>query len=461
MHRALRLYFPSFLIRYSMQFTLIALPWVLQGRGIPIAAISTAVSFFHFGSLGSGLLAGRLIGRVKVRGMLRGLLLLQALLAASCFWSFNIPTLSALCLLQGATLGILRPLNQIWLLELEPEGSTVEQTARRSTYSQVVLALGMAVGAWLGAVVSGVSGSVFFGMASCLVPSLAGIFWLPPGPPPRAQGSTTVAAPHGLRAPITWLTRHVFAGSAVLLFLLSMVTFKVWIVGLPFHLRTQATGMPDGQHLVTLLGILLAVQPLVFAGGQFVAGRLVHRMPRTPLASVGLLLAANLAQAGMTWLAVWSGLPGWAMMMLVLVGGGLGPAIIYPLMMLMLMRQLREGGMHLYRQMMLLLSILADVGQLIGVALLALPSLTRLPLETLLLPVLLVMMASSGIALRYLLTRASRSCKPLTLTADTFPEAHSRATGGGATGSGSVPPVPLVTRPTSPPSATAATSPST
>ena len=93
-------------------------------------------------------------------------------------------------------------------------------------------------------------------------------------------------------------------------------------------------------------------------------------------------------QGALTWLSIFTGnliFIG----VLILVGGGLIPAIVYPIMNLILMRDMHTTNSTIQRHMMLILAMVADIGQLIGGALLIFPNIYTIKLGVMAIPIVL------------------------------------------------------------------------
>ncbi len=388
MVRRLAIYLPSLMSRYSIQLMLVALPWILQSRHVSMLTISVTIGFFYAGSLLAALVASQVAGKIRVRETLQVVILLQGIFSAAALFSVDITLLSLMRFLQGVSVGTLRPLSQIWLLEVAGD-ETAEQRAKTAAYSQVVVSLGMAAGSFLGSLAPQATNGLLYGVLVCLLPSLMVIPFLPKSGErvrerPQAESGTN------LKAAWQWMATHSTSARAILIYLLSLMVLKIWFVGLPFYIREETVKVA-GPGILAALSLSLSLHPLAFSFGQWVMGALTNRLPRTPAVNLFLLALATGLQAVLTWCGTLSANP-WVIGGLIVIGGGLIPAAIYPILSLINMRDLLESSPVLRRQVMIVLALAADLGQLLGTALLAVPAITGVPMEIMLVPLVAVVL---------------------------------------------------------------------
>lgn len=386
-------YLPSLMSRYSIQLMLVALPWILQNRGVSMLEISATLGFFYAGSLIMGILSTRIINRLNAHRTLQILIIAQSLLAGAVFLTTDITMITFLRFFHGIALGLLRPLNQIWLLEVMVEDVTAEQRAKRASYSQVVIALGMAVGSFLGSLAPQFSQGLIYAISVCVLPAFLATVLMPKGLNQNIhKEQSQTQTQYGFVKTFHWLSQHGTSVRVILIYLFSLTVLKLWMVTIPVVFR-DSPKYTDSE-VAAFLGLILAVQPLAFSLGQYLMGIMINWLPKSQSVALHLVGIATILQGLLTWASLATS-NFWIIGLLIIVGGGMIPAAIYPIMSLITMRDFQNEPASLKRQIMLILGISADVGQIIGTFLLALPLLTKIPMETMILPIgiVLILMA--------------------------------------------------------------------
>ena len=312
-------------------------------------------------------------------------LISQAVVTSVCFFTDQMAFIGLLRFAQGAFTGILRPMNQIWLLEYFAAENVAGQT-RRSTFGQVAIAIGSALGNFLGATAAMKDNGAIIGAVACLVPVLGIILFLPQLPTKEASGNVVQKA-EGLSRALSWLIKNPVCLKTLCLYSLSLVIFKLWVIGIPLYFRTMVAYSPEVTTRV--LTIALTISPLGFAIGQCIMGLLTRYYPRKRETTIPLLMASNVIQALLTWASLY--VPGqYSAIIFLFLGGGLFGATTYPLVTYLLLSEINEAKRALKRPVMLFLSIAADLGQVIGGLLLAFPlHATALHLEIMIVPIVL------------------------------------------------------------------------
>ncbi len=389
MLRRLAIYLPSLMSRYSIQMMLVALPWILQSRNLSMLTISVTIGFFYAGSLLAALVASQVAGRIRVRQTLQIVILLQGIFSAAALFTSNLALLSLVRFLQGVSVGALRPLSQIWLLEVAGD-ETPEQRATTAAHSQVVVSLGMAAGSFLGSLAPQATNALLYGVLVCMLPSVIVMFLLPKSNESTPRAPQQAAPTTNLTAALRWMAAHPTSARAILIYLLSLMVLKIWFVGLPFYIREETVKVA-GPGILIALSTALAIHPLAFSFGQWLMGFVTERLPRKSSTSLFLLALATALQAVLTWSAILTANP-WVIGGLIVIGGGLIPAAIYPILSLINMRDLHDSSPVLRRQVMIVLALAADVGQLMGTALLGLSPVTGVPMEVMVVPLVLVLL---------------------------------------------------------------------
>lgn len=345
--------------------------------------ISIAVGAFFLGSILAGSYWFLRIKRANLDKVLRLTILIQSLLTFACLFTGNIYWLILIRFLQGVFIGILRPANQMWLLEFSRE-HPAHVAAQKSTYSQVFIALGMTLASCLGALVaefaqmSSLWAYTYFALI-CFIPSLIVLYFLPR----LKQSSQELAAQNEQQSfsqALDWLKRKTFSQHAFAQYLLSLVIFKVWIIAYPFMKRSDDYGMTMSAGFLTLL---LTLHPICFSLGQLIMGRLKPKIPESKSFCAGMIVLANMIQAALTFCAAQISDP-WISGLILLLGGGFGAALTYPFVVLTVMRDLELETSGTKRQAMLMLSLSADAGQVSAGVLLAVPFIAAYPMNAML-----------------------------------------------------------------------------
>ena len=378
-------YGPSVMTRYSIQLMIVSLPWLLQKNNVPITSISLTLSLFYAGSLLAALIGGRYLEHMNIRTALITVLISQAVVTSACFFTDEMAIIGLLRFAQGAFTGILRPLNQIWLLEYF-SGENVAGQTRRSTFGQVAIAIGSALGNFLGATAAMKENGAVIGAVACLAPVLVIVLLLPKLRTKEGCGPMKQKA-EGLAPTLAWLMKNPVCFKTLSLYLLSLVIFKLWVIGVPLYFRSMAAYSPEVT--TRILTIALTMSPIGFAVGQFIMGLLTRYYPKSRETAIPLLMASNLVQALLTWASLY--VPGqYSAIIFLFLGGGLFGATTYPLVTYLLLSEIDQVGRAFRRPVMLFLSIAADFGQVIGGFLLALPlHVTALHLEVMVVPIAL------------------------------------------------------------------------
>lgn len=362
----LELYAPSVLTRYALQLMTVALPWVLQLQNQKMDSIASSFIFFYLGSLIAGGLALRYSDQLRVRDSLAITLFLQGVLSAACFFFTDPLTLATLRIAQGFILGLARPANQIFINEYRFEESK-EVLKKRSIFGQVAITVGMILGSGLGSMIGLLFDwpklSFFLIASACVLPGILVPILLKWNPYNRHH--QTLKDERSLFQSLA--TPEVIA--ILVLYLVSLTVFKSWILLVPFELRAQSAefGLNSAG---AFLSALFLVHPILFALSQYVLGRLSHFLPQTNKSRILWMTISISAQALLPFLGLMTKNI-WILGASVLAGGAVVAALIYPLLISVLYDVIPSPQGTLMRKIYVVLAITADLGQLIGAALLA------------------------------------------------------------------------------------------
>ncbi len=383
--RALAVYLPSLLSRYSTQVLVISIPWLLQAEGVGLADISAALLPFYAGALVFSALASVWGARWPLARALFAVLVLQGLFSLLCLLATSVTWLAAFRFLQGAATGLARPLSQLWALERQADAqASPERKMQINVFVQVAIALGMALGSFAGVLLGREGGGLVAVSLALLLPMAAacvGVAWVArrmpaarPGDAPaesqaesQAERLNTDPRPSGAEA--VRLRFPPGVAGAFLVFFASMAAYNVWPILVPFAVRGRA--LPE---LLAALALVLALQPLLFGLSQLAVSALLQRSRASDGALLLLLLASHLLSllalgaAAVTTYPVGFGI-------LFLAGSGVAVACIYPVSALLLMRHVERVPASRrpmqQRRLVFLFGLAGDLGQLAGGGLLA------------------------------------------------------------------------------------------
>lgn len=267
----------------------------------------------------------------------------------------------------------------------------------------------MALGSWVGAALAQAQGNLApVGMAIGLPVVLAcASVWVlarqPADDPTPGQASVAGAFTLADESPRPLRQRPVQA--VFLVFFASMAAYNIWPVLVPFGLRAQA----PSPAVVAALALALTLQPLLFGAVQLLVA---HGLKGRPTSDGGLLIGLVLAH-GLSLLALrlaaQQSQPV-AFAVLLLLGGGLLMAVIYPVCSLVLMRALEPVPIAqrsaLQRRLIVQFGLAGDLGQLAGGGLLASELVTAQPLDLFLLLGGLALPALAALSLKASSSRA-------------------------------------------------------
>jgi len=376
-------YLPSLLTRYSIQLMVIALPWILQSKTIDLASISMTLGIFYVASILVGIKSLSFIHRMNIRKTLILTIFIQAIASALCFFTTDLLYLSFLRAIQGGSTGLLRPLNQIWLINFYHNDECPNSRAKRATFGQVYVAIGMALGSFLGSLVIEFVHPQLFGTVICLLPSFACIYFLPK----EKISINTLPAIESLpnfSKTKAWFLKDYNIMKVFLYYLLSLVIFKIWIVELPFTIRSDSS-LIDPKVLI----LTLTLHPLLFSFSQLLIGIFLNRINTKNETSSLIVGLSTMLQGILIYCTLFTTSP-LLFSILLLAGGAILPAFIYPFLSKVIMQSLKGEIEIVKRNAMVLLSLSADIGQVIG-SLLLMISFHSGPMVQMLFPVSLIL----------------------------------------------------------------------
>jgi len=356
MKQIYELYLPSFFTRYLIQFLIVGLPWMLQARKFELTEIAMLLGCYYATSLLVSLANTKIIHFLPSRNTIIVAGLFQAVLCTVILLSSGLATIYISMVFLGVSVGLLRPMSKIWLLENQTELIRRNEIIKRSAWSEIFVSLGMALGGALGAVAGKINNILNLAIVSgCIMLPTVLLLTL------KKTDNNICNKPSESNEFLS----DKFVWAAILIYLLSVCIFKLWIVKVPFELRKAGDIVTQSE-----LAFILAIHPIGFLVGQFLMGRFAHLLTKNQDKLMIALSSLTVMQGALTWAAIYVKsklLVG----ILVVGGGGVLAAGIFPIAIALVESHLVNGGAKFKRQVMVLFSIAADVGQVIAMLILS------------------------------------------------------------------------------------------
>jgi MFS family permease len=342
---------------------LIALPWMMTNRNASVANISLALGVFYGASLVSIGVSGLILPGRNTSQCLRVLMALLGITCAVTLYVNQPLLLIALRGFQGLLTGMLRPLNQIWLLQMADKSASHADKARQSAQSQVFIACGTILGAFLGGKVGSAVGANWVFALACGLPPMVGAL-LTPATDHVMQRAAGVSPGFGVvLSGLKTIASSPRLGMVVSIYTLNMAVFKLWTVAYPMAVRS------DGGSLTPYLVAILTLSPVCFMFGQILMVR-VSRLLHCDSNAARILVWSGLLQASLLPLALL--LPAWlGSAVIICVIGGFAAAAIYPAMQRVIVQEVQAAVPLERHGVQIAVSAGADVGQILGALALA------------------------------------------------------------------------------------------
>jgi Na+/melibiose symporter-like transporter len=376
-YKRLANYFPSFMSRYYIQLLLISTPWILQKSKINLTEISLTFSVFFIGSLMSTFVFSMIINKLNIVNWMRISIIVQAITIALCFIEVNLGVLILLRFIQGVVSGLFRPLNRIWLQETLAKDATPNEHSRVASIGQSFIALGMSGGALAGVAITYFYHNHIFLSLVVFLPAILAITPLLNSKFPETYKEYNDATFKDL---IGFFLKSKDSLIALIAYIISLVVFKIWIVGVPYYFRAN---LPSYDSVVM---IFLILQALAYALAQFIIGNFTSSFPNNKNIILYLMLITTILQGIITWLTLYF-TQKIILYLLIIIGGGVIPAAIFPLFMMVLMSDLHIENSSLRKLVFFALSISADIGQLLGSLLLIFPNIFKINFGVIFIPI--------------------------------------------------------------------------
>lgn len=342
---------------------LIALPWILERRHVSNPDIAMNLGVFYATSLLSLGISGKWMEGWNLSRTLRGLMLILGIVSASALLVNSPLMILILRAIQGLVSGLMRPLNQIWLIQMADSKASHTERAQQAAMSQVFIGCGTMLGAFLGAHIGASELNSYAAGIAFALPAMIGALWTPSSPHKLGVCQGSGIQSHALVAGLRVLWENKRLGTIIMVYLTNMGLFKLWTVVYPMRVR----GLPEGHGLN--LTLILTLSPMFFLVGQLVITRLPQLLSSAKNAW-NLLFGSALLQAVTMPIAIlWPDT--WVSGLIVCLIGGFVAAGIYPAMQGLIINgqtSLVEG----YKNgVQLCVSAAADIGQVTGALLLA------------------------------------------------------------------------------------------
>jgi MFS family permease len=374
----LLLYFPSLLIRYSVHFLTIALPWIMQMQNKTLSSIADVFSFFFLGCIFGCMLVYRFIGVVRMSLVLRICLILQTIFFVGSFFIENPFWLNFVRFFYGMAFGIFRPANQIWVNEFEHSLSKT-QLAQRQTYSKLMVSMGLFLAGVVGSFAKWVINdpimaiiyvAFFFGVPKIVMFSLffsqdlrykegaKKTFNLQYLKEEKEQGSFFL-----------WILTRPRTFFCVLIHAVCMFGFSSWFLFVPYEIRRNAIqyGIANPDFF---LSVFFPMHSVIFSFVQYLMARSLGWFKVHLNMVVVVVAAVTCLQSILIWSAFEVVSNVYLMVCMLILGASIIAAVIYPLLMLLIFSELHDDQSSFTRKILILLSFSSDIGQFFGAYLL-------------------------------------------------------------------------------------------
>ncbi len=360
------LYLPSFLSRYSIQLMIVALPWLMQARKASMNEISMNFAWFFTGSLVMTFLAAKVLSSLNIKSSLIISIIIVSLLSFASLLIIEPTNIAIIRFLQGGVLAFLRPLSKIWLMEFKAHNLSVQDLAKRSSWSQILISVGTILGGWFGArlgmITGGMQELVTFSAILFLTPMLLfivafAIYFLAYNEKDKINPSSEKPGKASLTAGFKFFLRMPKLLLALILYLLSLTAFKVLIIAFPFQVRSL---MPSFEQLKSL-ELILVMQPIAFLVGNWLLTQILKYFKTNYSIGIMFICISTTFTALLPWLTIYTNnlfISGF----LICFGGGLLSGFIYPLLIFIIGDELNKCELNLKRQIILVTSLVADIG---------------------------------------------------------------------------------------------------
>ncbi|BBH54366.1 MFS transporter [Fluviispira sanaruensis] len=410
------LYLPSFLSRYSIQLMIVALPWLMQARKASMNEISMNFAWFFTGSLVMTFLAAKVLSSLNIKSSLIISIIIVSLLSFASLLIIEPTNIAIIRFLQGGVLAFLRPLSKIWLMEFKAHNLSVQDLATRSSWSQILISVGTILGGWFGArlgmITGGMQELVTFSAILFLTPMLLfivafAIYFLAYNEKDKINPSSEKPGKASLTAGFKFFLRMPKLLLALILYLLSLTAFKVLIIAFPFQVRSL---MPSFEQLKSL-ELILVMQPIAFLVGNWLLTQILKYFKTNYSIGIMFICISTTFIALLPWLTIYTSnlfISGF----LICFGGGLLSGFIYPLLIYIIGDELNKCELNLKRHIILVTSLVADIGQFFGILLLSLSVFEIMPLHSLCVVLAFTVMA----IIFFIITEQKKRLKELNYT---------------------------------------------
>jgi MFS family permease len=366
------LYFPSFFVRYGFQYLMIGLPWFLQAQGYSLDQVATFILPLFTGSMIGGLSVSLLLHKLRTLPYIVGGISISSMLISILLLSGKSWYLFAVLTILGLTIGWLRPLAKIWIVEGPGYLPHRRGITQHTSYTEIAIGIGMAVAGFLGSHLAKFSGDASWLTVWNIITAFGPILLVTGLTYPIwdkiKTGDDCHGAPGG-NFPFRDLLKcfkqpNVFY--PIVMYLLSILVFKLWIIAVPFELRAIFYTERDYRWL----SVILSIHPLAFIFGYLILSSCGSNWISGNTA-LSFLVGGILAQGVLTSVSCYMSTI-WSAGLLILIGGGVIAAFIFPSMMFLLEDSLNESTVVVKRGIMVLVSLATDIGQVMGSFLLTL-----------------------------------------------------------------------------------------
>lgn len=223
-------------------------------------------------------------------------ILIQIITIGLCFSKLNLEVLLFLRFLQGVASGLFRPLNRIWLQDTLDKNVSPQESTKTASIGQAFIALGMSSCALARVGIIAFYSNQLYLSFVILIPAILALL-------PLIKSGFSSCNKNGNHVQLNEIVRffkiNQFSLLARIIYIISLIVFKIWIIGVPFYFRAN---MPYDDSLVKKF---LIFQALAYAIAQFGIGVFSRKFSKNKYIQLYLILFTTILQGTITWLSLY------------------------------------------------------------------------------------------------------------------------------------------------------------
>ena len=371
-------YLPSFMSRYYLQLIILILPWLLQNNHVSLGYISNIFSIFFIGSLSSTIVFSFFDHKINNKRCLYHAAWIQTIAMILCFYIKTPVDILVLRFIQGFGNGIFRPMNRIWLQNTLDSNDYAKTQAKVSSNGQAFIAIGMCIGSISGVLVVITSANKFITALCVIIPLLLVVISIMMVKTKILSISNNVE--FNAKKIINFFKVSKYSLMALVTYTLSLSVFKIWIIGVPYDMRSHG-------YSSLLIALMFILQSLCYGITQLSLNNYNKFMMTDQKMGIIIICISTIAQGLLTSLSLYFN-NRYFICLIILVGGGLLPALIYPQMILIIMKDCSSPKYFFLKgKLFFILAISADAGQLLGSLCLIRPNVFDIKLGIIYIPI--------------------------------------------------------------------------